>query len=256
MVNRSFILLCLIVLCVLSCYSQTMRVTAIGSWDMSGLTVERAKMLALENAKENALRETGISEEFILINTGTISERVTHFVSYSNSELLGEITNYKVLDEHIQQDGKIYFSVVKIEATIKKGKVKRDLEFEASIDNIKIAPYRNGEDFIFTIKPYKDCYVNIFWIDEEGKGALIYPNAAEATELLHAGEIYTYPRTQRYRAKKESKERTEVISLVFAFTKSKIPFTNTCNLDNIQRWIMTIPSDKRIVKYNTIVITD
>jgi hypothetical protein len=256
MINRRFLLFSLIALCINSCYSQTLRVTATGIYDMAGLTLEKAKLLALENAKENALRKAGISEEFIVSNTGTITDRVTHFVSYSNSELLGEITDYKVLHSKVQTEGVFYFYEVEIDATVKKGKVKRDPEFEVSIDSIKNAAYHNGEEFIFTIKPYKDCYVNIFWLDETGEGALIYPSAAEPTELLQAGETYTYPRTQRYRAKKESKEPTEVISLVFAFTKNKIPFANTCTLDNIQRWIMTIPSDKRLVKYNSIVVTD
>jgi hypothetical protein len=224
---------------------------------MAKTTIEKVKLLALENAKENALRKAGIPEEFIVLNTGAVSDRVTSFVSHSNSELLGEITAYDVLHEEVRQEGTVFFYTVEIEAKVRTGRVKRDLEFDALIEGIQTAAYRDGDRFTFSIKPYKDCYVHIFWLDEAGTGAQVYPNPAEQPERLQPGVACTFPRSQSYRVRKEKKdEPVEIISLVFVFTRKNIPYTSACSLDNIQKWVMTIPSDERLVKYNAVVVTE
>ncbi|MDH6341587.1 hypothetical protein M2480_000956 [Parabacteroides sp. PFB2-12] len=236
--------------------SQTVEVQVSGIWEMANITPEKARLYALNNAKENALREAGISEEFIIMHTGAVSDKITRFISHSNSELLGEIVNYEVIDERIQSQGKRHYYQIMIKATVKTGKVKRDIEFDVQIKGIKNTAYRDGEMFIFSITPTKDCYATVFWLDESGNGALIYPNPAEPTEKLLAQSHSIFPRTQNYKARKETKEPTEIISLVFVFTKQNIPFTQDCTWDNIQKWIMAIPSDKHTLKYNSIVVTD
>ncbi|MDR1162196.1 MAG: DUF4384 domain-containing protein [Tannerellaceae bacterium] len=235
--------------------AQTVHVTAQGVWDMANIRLEEAKRLALENAKADALRQSGLPEEFIVISAGAVSDRINGFVSYSNSELSGEIVYYRVTDEQVLNEGARYFYRVLIEATVKTGKMKRDLEFDAFISGIRTGVYPEGETFAFSLRPSKDCYVHIFWIDAGGEGAPLYPNPAEPPELLRAGETYDFPRTQRYRTKKETQEATEAISLVFAFTRKNIPFTGACTLENIQQWITAIPSDERKIKYDAIVIS-
>jgi hypothetical protein len=234
--------------------AQTVKVTAQGVWDMANIKLEEAKRLALENAKADALRQSGLPEEFIVINAGTVSDQINGFVSYSNSELSGEIVNYRVTDEQVLNEGARYFYRVLIEATVKTGKMKRDLEFDAFINGVQTGVYTEGDPLAFTLQPSKDCYVHIFWIDAAGNGAPVYPNPAEPPELLRKGETYAFPRTQRYRTTKETQEATEAISLVFALTKKNIPFTGACTFETVQQWITAIPSDERKIKYNAIVI--
>ena len=162
--------------------AQTVTVTAIGYWDLANLTLEKARSNALESAKEEALRKAGIPEEFIVVNTSLVSDKFTRFISLSNAELSGEIVSYEILRQSVQNDGNRYFYMVEIKARVKTGKVKRDLEFVAAVEGIKMTPYSDGESFSFTIKPNKNCYVQVFWFDEEGNGACIYPNATELTE--------------------------------------------------------------------------
>ena len=236
--------------------AQTATVKVVGQWDMANIPLETARRNALDNAKEEALRKAGIPEEFIIVNAGLVSDRFNHFVSHSNSEMRGEIVSYDVLNQSVQKDGSRFFYKVEISAKVRKSKVKRDLEFVAAVEGIKSSPYQDGEQFSFTIKPNKNCYVHVFWFDEEGKGAGVYPNDAEPPELLEHLKTYSFPRTQSYKARKENRELTESISIVFVFTKKNIPFTGKCTFENIQQWTTQIPANERYLNYHAIIITN
>jgi len=236
-------------------FAQTKNVKTTGQWDLANITLEKARQNAIDNAKEEALRKAGIPEEFIVVNTGLVSDKFSHFVSHSNSELQGEIVSYDILNQSVQTDGNRYFYMVEISAKVKTGKVKRDLEFVAAVEGIKSIPYQDGEQFSFDVKPYKDCYAYMFWFDEEGEGACVYPNVEEPAELLERLKTYSFPRTQSYKVRKENKELTESISVVFVFTKKNIPFTGACTFESIQQWITRIPSNERYLDYHAIVIT-
>jgi len=224
---------------------------------MANMTLEKARALAVENAKAEALRKAGIPEDFIVRNSGSISDKFTRFTSYSNSELRGEITSYDILEQSVQQDSNNrYFYQVTLKAKVRTGKVKRDLEFVASVNGIKDTPYHDGEAFAFEVKPTKNCYVTIFWFDEEGQGATVFPNAAETAEPLEKNTAYAFPRTQSYKARKETKELLESISIVFVFTKKNIPFMEACTFEQIEQWISKIPSNERYLHYQAIVITN
>jgi hypothetical protein len=177
-------------------------------------------------------------------------------VSCSNSKLSGEIQDYRILSEGVQHEGSRYYYRIAIEATVKIGRMKRDLEFDAFIEGLKPGAYADGELLFFTIRPSKACYVHVFWIDAEGRGAQVYSNTAEPPELLHAGETLSFPRTQHYRTRKETREPTETISLIFVLTKKNIPFTGPCTPEHIRKWIMTIPSGTCKVKCSPVVISE
>ena len=256
---KFFSLLCLMLLCVSTgekTVAQTVTVTAIGYWDLANTTPEKARQQALESAKAEALRKAGIPEEFIVLNTGHVGDNFNRFVSLSNSELRGEIISWDILQQNVQSDGNRHYYMVEIRAKVRLGKVKRDLEFVASVEGIKNSPYRDGEQFSFAIRPNKNCYVTVFWFDEEGNGAVIYPNTAEPPELLESRKAYSFPRTQSYKARKETKELTETISLLFVFTKKNIPYTPLCTFENINKWVIQIPASERYLNYNSIVIAN
>lgn len=245
----------IIILSFATAFSQEVEVEVTGVWELANITPEKARLLALEDAKSNALREAGIAEEFIVLNTGTVSDRINRFISSSNSELLGEIVEYQILNEEIQSKGRHHFFQVRIRAKVKKGRVKRDLAFDVYINGIKKSVYKDGELFMFSLKPTKDCYVNVFWFNEEGKGGMVFPNIMEPTIPLVANETYLFPRTQDYKARKETDAPIDILSLVFVFTKQKVFYTEECSLDKLQQWILTIPSDQRLLKYNSIMVS-
>lgn len=104
-------------------FAQTKKVQAKGDWEIANITPETARGKAIEVAKSNALRSAGISELFTVINTNTTSERLSYFVSSSNSELSGEIVNYKIVNEQILTEEKHLFYTVSIEAVIQLKKI-------------------------------------------------------------------------------------------------------------------------------------
>lgn len=242
-------------LSVSSLSAQTKDVYATGNWEIVNITPDQARNKAIEVAKANALKNAGISELFTVIITGTVSDRLNYFVSSSSSELSGEIIKYNIVKEQILTEGKHLLYTIEIEATIRIKKNKRDLEFDAYIQGIKETPYREGENISFSICPTKTCYANIFWFDEKGKGDIVYPNMAEPSELLNANQQNYFPITQDYKIRKETQEPVENISIVFVLTKKDIPYTKSITMEYFHQWILSIPSDLRVLKVNNIFIT-
>lgn len=242
-------------LSVSSLSAQTKDVYATGNWEIANITPEQARNKAIEVAKANALKNAGISELFTVINTGSVSDRLNYFVSSSSSELSGEILKYNIVKEQILTEGKHLLYTVDIEATIRTEMNKQDLEFDAYIIGLKDSPYKDGENITFSVRPTKTCYVHIFWFDDAGKGNIVYPNMAEPSQLLEANKQRNFPITQDYRIRKETREIIENISIVFVFTKKPIPYTKSITMENFHQWILSIPSDSRVLKFNNIFIT-
>lgn len=237
-------------------FAQTKEVYATGSWEITNITPEQAKSKAIEEAKANALQQAGVSEVFTIMNSETISNQLSYFVSSSNSELSGEITGYKIIKENILTEGVHLLYTVNIRATVRIKKNKRDLEFDAYIQGIKETPYRDGENISFSIHPTKVCYLHIFWFDENGKGDIVYPNKAESSQMLTANESNLFPITQDYKIRKETEEPIESVSIVFVLTKQNIPYTTqNITVDNFHNWVLSIPPALRIIKFNNIFIT-
>ena len=131
------ILFILFALSVSALFAQTKRVHATGCWEIANITPEAARSKAIEDAKNNALQNAGISEFFAVMNTSSVSDRLNHFVSSSSSEFSGEITNFKIVKEQILTEEKHLFYTVDIDAVIRIRENKRDLEFDAYIEGIR-----------------------------------------------------------------------------------------------------------------------
>ena len=67
------ILFILFALSVSTLFAQTKRVHATGCWEIANITPEAARSKAIEDAKNNALQNAGISEFFAVMNTSSIS---------------------------------------------------------------------------------------------------------------------------------------------------------------------------------------
>lgn len=234
--------------------AETKKVCVSGNWEIVNITPEEARNKAIEGAKIHALQKAGISELLSVVNTGTVSDRLNCFVSSSYSEFSGEIISYKVLKEQILTEGKHIFYTVDIEASIRVGKNKRDLEFDAYIEGISETPYKEGESILFNIRPTKDCYLHLVWFDEKGEGNIVYPNQSEPSQILKADQQAFFPITQEYRVKKETRDPIENISLIFILTKKDIPYTRKVTLEDFHQWVLSIPSELRILKFYTLYI--
>lgn len=255
MYKQLFFISCCLFFLSFTLFAQTEKVSVKGTWEIANITPEEARNKAIEDAKANALREAGISELFTVINSNSISERISYFVNSSRSELSGEIVRYEIVKEQILTEGKHLFYEVDIEAVVRFKKNKRDLEFDAYIEGIKETPYQDGENFSFSIRPTKTSYVRIFWFDETGKGNIVYPNQSEQSRMLNTECQNFFPITQDYKIRKETEEPIESISVVFVLTKKDIPYTGKVSLEDFYRWVLSIPSDLRIIKSYNVYIT-
>jgi len=241
--------------------AQTKTVEAEGTWQIANVTPEKARMLALQRAKDEALQKAGI-ETFISTSTYTVTDLIQNFMHFSNSEIIGEFTNIEILeDDHVNINGILFWKVL-IKAKINiSGKVKPDPEFDAQINGIA-ATYNAGDKLEFTLKLTKDCYVQIFWFNDAGNGALFYPNEYESMQLLKAKMEHRFPfsdKIESYDLYKETKEDTESNNFVFVFTKKEVAYPKaaidgTTTLDDLYDWIIKIPADQRLTKQEVIFI--
>lgn len=263
---KKFTLLAIVTLSVLSSFSQEIRHVkgAKGSYQISGsVSEEEAKVKALAEAKVNALKMAGVSENIksydMLFKSEIGSKYEEVFMSDKQSEIRGAIKDYtmeftKGLDEY-----KNFNIEVTIEANVILYKTSADPAFTVNIEGIKQG-YQNGEKLSFTITPSINCYLNIFNIYDKN-AALTYPNSYEKQQMLEAGKAYTFPLNKNI---DYPLERTTVDpeknKLIFVFTKDLIPFmkykgeSQETNFEDVSSWLFSISPDRRTNHYISFVI--
>ncbi|MCL2167819.1 MAG: DUF4384 domain-containing protein [Lentimicrobiaceae bacterium] len=238
--------------------NETKTVEVEGMWQVANITPEKARLLAIERAKANALEEAGI-ETFIDVKTLTVTGLVEHFISLSNSEIIGEITAIKYLKDEPEVINGLVFWKIEIRADVKINNVKYDAEFKARIDDVATT-YNEGDELYFSITPTKDCYVHIFWFDDAGNGAILYPNKYEPMQQLKSKIENKFPQVKygTYPFEKTTKEEIESNNLVFVFTKKEIPYLiakdGSTTLEDLYQWIIKIPSDQRFTLQEAVMI--
>jgi hypothetical protein len=235
-----------------------------GSYLISGsVSEEDAKMKALAEAKLNALKMAGVSENIksydMLFKSeiGTKYEEV--FVSDRQSEIRGAIKDYTMESKKGLDEYNNFFIEVTIDANVILYKTSPDPAFSVAIDGIKQG-YQNGEKLTFTVTPSINCYINIFNIYEK-EASLTYPNSYEKQQFLEGGKSYTFPLNQTidYPLEKATKE-PEKNKLVFVFTKDLIPYVNfhgedqATNFEDVSSWLFSISPDKRYSHFVSFVI--
>ena len=82
----------------------------------------------------------------------------------------------------------------------------------------------------------------------------MYPNPAEPSQQLCFNEHNFFPITQDYKIRKETQEPIESISVIFILTKKDVPYTRKMTLEDFHQWVLSVPSDQRILKFYNIHI--
>lgn len=225
---------------------------------LRNITYEEAYRKALNEAKEKALREA--AGEY-LASTEVLQ---THnewqiFNSYTLSQALGGITQYKITDQGTyksrQQESELTVFVV-IDAKVKKYDTKIDPSFTLKIDGLQKV-YGRGEKMRFSVQPYQDGYLRIFLFEDWQHASQIFPNSFDPDNRLSAGQPMELPqKSSFYMTKAETGEPVETNHLVFVFTKRDIPFPSIPTYDNVNNWINGIELSERFVAYYPIHIQD
>jgi hypothetical protein len=251
-----------ILICFLKISSQNIiKVSSTGVGFISGkVSPDEAKIEALNDAKLNALRAAGITEQLSNYNLLFSAQKNNDFAQFFNSstqsEMQGAISSYTVISEKtIQKNQNELVIEIKLDAEIIKYKSKLDVEFDAKISGIE-ALYKAGQHLNFKIDVTKNCYLTIFNIIEGTQGVLMYPQATSKSLQLVSNKSYEFPndfdKENDYYLETELKNESN--QLIFVFTKSKIDFikskiNESIDSEKMFTWIYRIPPDQRKVEY-------
>jgi len=265
------ILLALLILTFLSSSAQDIKHIkgAKGSYLISGsVSEEDAKMKALAEAKVNALRMAGVSENIksydMLFKSEIGSKYEEVFMSDKQSEIRGAVKDYTVVFSKGLDEYNNFNLEATIDANVILYKTGADPAFIVNIDGIKQG-YQAGDKMSYTVTPTQNCYINIFNIFEKN-ATLIYPSKWEKQQLFEAGKTYRFPITNLlkygYELEKTTKE-PEKNKMVFVFTKDLIPYINfkinededqVTSFEDISSWLFSISPDRRANHFVSFVI--
>ena len=244
-----------------------------GECIISNITPEQAKEQAIQEAKREALRRAGISENVgtsSLLKTSENKEGIKQmFNEISTVEINGEVLSYNVTNENkrINEFNNIVVEVT-LDAEVIKYDTKRDASFDINVDGID-EQYKNEQVLAFDFIPSEDGYLKIFNMNDT-ENMLIYPYSDLTNKFLNdvpdrlfkKNEKVKFPINTNFGNSKETgytlstNKRNEFNHLVFVYTKQNIPFYEKINYQSIISWIYSISPDQRVVKYFGFVITN
>lgn len=222
----------------------------------------QAKLIALNDAKINALKAAGIGENIksyqLLFSSQEKNEFSQFFSSDIQSEIQGAVSSYEVTNQAtVTKSDDVLNIEVTIDATVIKYETKPDNTFDAYIEGLK-AVYNNHDKLTFTVKTTQVCYLTIFSITDVD-ATMMYPNFYEKQNQFDSINVYHFPLGQvDYELETELKEK-ESNRLIFVFTKTAVPFIKM-NKDQVTtneaifNWIYSIMPDQRKVEYRSLVI--
>lgn len=245
------------------------NVKAEGSWDVVGdVSPAMAKEKALFEAKKNALRKAGLptdvrSMSFSSIAKGEQNYEEEDFNQINSVFIGGSVILKKEPEFKSNYDGNYYTITASIVADVISDK-GRDPEFAMEVKGFDFY-YKNDDKLTFSVKPYKDCYLRVFWFTNTttGEGDLLYPIDAFNNDIvLKEKTTYDFPLSSEYEVAKkkisyrlhiEGDKETNFIFIVA--TKKKIPYIGEVNYQNFFKWYHEIDADEKteIAGYQIII---
>lgn len=227
--------------------------------EYSDVTGREATQLAREAAKRKAIEEVcgtriNIWDQMESSSAGDV------FNSLSINQIDGEIVDFEVIEEGHRQSSTrssetIFYCTANVK--VKKG-VEPDPDFYIAVDGLK-SVYYAGESLLFSVMPYRDCYMKIFLLEDDKTGYLLYPNEYDMVNIMPANQIFDIVDSPYYQIKmvKSNNKKIEVNRLVFVFTKTERPFNEReTSRAEIEKWIAKIPNDQKFIHFAIIEIRD
>lgn len=265
------IILCVIcsILCIGNIYAKNVeeknvRVKSIrGEYsivlNVSDITGREAVQLAREDAKRKAIEKVCGSRISIWDQVETSSAGDV-FNSLSINQIDGEIVEFTIIEEGYAQSQSrasetVFYCIADV--VVKVG-CTPDPNFKISVSGLK-SVYYTGDVLQFEILPYQNCYMNIFLLENESTGYLIFPNTYDKSRLLIAEHKFKIADTPNYEfvLQKNAKLKKEINRLVFVFTKEERRFSEQMtSRQEIEKWIASIPNDSKYIHFSIFEIRD
>ncbi len=227
---------------------------------------------ALFKAKKDALLQAGFTESvtsFTTLHVGAQTE-MSGILSDELSliELDGRVRLVREPEVTRNMVNDLVEARVSIVAEVLMEDKKSDPEFSFRADGFKEL-YHNETPIEFSILPFKDGYLRVFWFDASPKqahsGDLIYPNPDFFRDImLKKGTRYAFPPTTNefnlngeieFTADKLHDSPLEPNLILIVLLKRSIPFTESVDYQTVYRWLLNIPADERCYKWIKFDIT-
>jgi hypothetical protein len=230
------------------------------------ISFEEASRNALNNAKVEALRKAGVSEQLQSYETLFRSEVNNNYSEFFNSdlhsELQGAIQTYEIIDQKSKIDPvtKLVLVEVTIDASVILYSTKPDPAFTVKVEGFK-GIYEVGEKLKFSIYSTQKCYLHIFNISDTYTN-LIFPNPWEKFMEIPEGKKVSFPFEEiiDYSLHKTGKQ-PEINRFVLVFTKKPIKYMNHSKDDDqfttpeaIFSWVYGLTPDIRRVDYQVFTL--
>lgn len=268
---RDFLIIVLLTIAMIPGFAQRQKtVHATGS--AVGKDLETTYEEALYKAKKDALLQAGYTESvtsFTTLHVGAQTE-MSGVLSDELSliELDGRVRLIKEPEVARNLANDLVETHVAIVAEVLLEDKKADPEFTFKVDGFKEL-YHNGTPIEFSILPFKDGYLRVFWFDSSPQkahtGDLIYPNPDFFRDImLKKGTHYAFPPTTNefnlngeieFTADKLHDSPLESNLILIVLLKRPIPFTEQVDYQTVYRWLLNIPADERCFKWIKFDIT-
>lgn len=197
--------------------------------------------------------------DLIIANSdnGEAAESFNSLVNYNTSSRDGEIVEFNVVKEGADHgDGAITFYCI-ADVKVKTG-LAPDPEFIVPVDGVQ-SVYMTGDELHFSFRPYKDCYMMLFIIENERTGYMLLPNMYVKDQKYKANEKYSLNENSRSYIEfaKNPDIGIEYNKLIFVFTTRKWAFNrDSQSSKEIVEWIARIPNNEKCIHQQIIEIRD
>lgn len=242
---------------------KTVTVQAQGTeYIFDNITPEQAIDRALSKAKIEALKKANVPENVYSVTLINVGNSDNEFSEISSE--LGRISidglvlvKKQTVSKQVKEDNKTIEVTVDIVAEVVVEKQKIDKTFTLKIEGMNKTTYRENEKLTFTVLPYQNCYLRVFWLNHslKGTGDLLFPyEHVNKDEKFFANQSYSFPLSDphyligeefEYIMLKENQEPYEKVILLIVALKEKIPFNQEVTYDNVIKWLFTIDKSER-----------
>jgi len=250
---------------------EKIQVTATGR----SVTRDLPPSAAIEKAKEDAMREAlriaGIPQIVSSTSVRIVEEKSSgkkidyqkFFKEFAEIEVKGEviIDGCVIKNQNFDQSGNMVTDV-QISATVYKYTESVDRSFYFEIFGLGQEYYVDNK-LSFDFEPRKDCYLRIFTFTDSTANILFpysnqkYPNLCDDESQLFKGKNkVTFPLKDgiSYVGELPEGRISEINNFFFVMLKEDIPVKNISSLEDILRWIYSIPPNMRYLRYEEILL--
>jgi len=228
-------------------------------------TYNSALEKGLKAAKSEALVKAGVTEyisEYTRLLTTEVNENINEVF---NSDLLihlgGSIKEWDYIVNPIKKfdtEKQLFFIKFEIKAKVKKYKSKPDPTFKAKIEGLR-GSYIDGDRIEFSIFPFIESYLNIFYISES-EANILFPYERTQNTLIQANKNKMIDYLLA-----EANTNHESGRLITVITKEYYPYDSAkknndgyetiTTVEDVFQWILDIEPENRTEYYHQFIIT-